>query len=239
MDKTRCAHCLEYCLPLRQSIRTFIAISMDQSNIEELGQSSLSPTTQSPPRVWTSAHVYSPAGPQEVPYELSVIQPANAVTRVMSPNQQLAYPQQQLSQQTNIGILNLDSSCDICNQKAAEHIICAECGKHGHVYCLKINYLQGYPFCEQCFEMIYDYWHSTFENDPEGQIVWQQETQMTLNQSIDRINRWKMRAARVMEVSANVGFVTGAAASLMTGAAITATHALVQGAMSALSADPP
>ena len=87
------------------------------------------------------------------PYETS--SSTNLVSRVMSPNslalmrgQSGGANRQMIAQGVNQPLIaGIQLPCMGCAQYMTDTPVCVQCGRWGHVHCLGIQHVMGYPFC--------------------------------------------------------------------------------------------
>ena len=92
------------------------------------------------------------------PYETS--SSTNLVSRVMSPNTLARLSghsgganRQMIAQGVNQPLIaGIQLPCMGCAQYMTDTPVCVQCGRWGHVQCLGIQHVMGYPFCGDCFQ---------------------------------------------------------------------------------------
>ena len=98
--------------------------------------------------------------------------------------------------------------------------VCANCGQCGHVFCLGLQELQGFPFCSDCLPVV------TLQF---AEMERQQAQQEWRLRHADQLGQWKVMATRIMGASASVGVTLGGVAATAAGAAVAGVQGLVQG----------
>ena len=130
-------------------------------------------------------------------------------TRVMSPKQP-----------NNNILMGITCSCQVCQIGVSEPVVCTSCGISGHVVCIGAKPFQNYMFCERCMPQAIAQW-SAYED-----MRKRQEWDISFR---NQLASWKSKAVEALGVSTTVGIAIGGAAATAVGAAVAATHGIVQG----------
>ena len=167
------------------------------------------------------------------PYENS--SSTSLVSRVMSPNslalirgQSGGANRQMIAQGVNQPLIaGIQLPCMGCAQYMTDTPVCVQCGRWGHVQCLGIQHVMGYPFCGDCFP---DAQRETgYASSQQHEIIEWQRLRTENMISVQNIARQSSQAMAL------TGEALGGGLAMLAQGAATLTTGLVRGARNAIA----
>ena len=147
---------------------------------------------------------------------------SHAATRVMSPNtmRELENDYANPMMERHTSMLLGQHVCQLCSGLGPDMMVCAECGTVGHMYCLKMQLLEGFWFCQTCYGPILGI-HDR---------MWaEQKAQELQFHSKNQLRSWKKMALDTLAASTSIGIAIGSATVMAAGAATALAQGIQQG----------